>query len=114
VDTETELALYDGRKLPIRLAANIIVNGKRETIGAYSSFFDMTQRVTEQKQLEKQRAHVIQVGGDVSGLAERVASVISQASEEARALTDKSEESLQAIIKSIEDIAMRIFQLVAE
>jgi methyl-accepting chemotaxis protein len=109
VDTETELALYDGRKLPIRLAANIIVDEKGQTIGAYGSFFDMTLRAAELKQVEEQRAHVVQVGGDVSGLAERVAS----ASEELSASADEQARGAQKQKAQTDSVATAMEEMTA-
>jgi methyl-accepting chemotaxis protein len=108
-DTETELTLYDGRKVPIRLSANIIVNEQGETIGAYASFFDMSGRVQELRQVEEQRANMVHVGGEVAGLAERVAS----ASEELSASADEQARGAQKQKAQTDSVATAMEEMTA-
>ena len=114
MDQEVEITLYDGRKVPVRLAANIIVDAKGETIGAYSSFFDMSQRVAELADLESRRAHVIEVGGEVAGLAERVASaseLLSASADEQARGAQKQKAQTDSVATAMEEMTATVLEV---
>ena len=109
VDKEVELDLHDGRKLPIRLASNVITDAGGKVIGAFSSFIDLSQRVAEMRQIEEQRAQVAEVGKEVSTLAERVAS----ASEELSASADEQARGAQKQKSQTDSVATAMEEMTA-
>ncbi|MDY0307645.1 MAG: methyl-accepting chemotaxis protein [Desulfovibrionaceae bacterium] len=109
LDKDAELALYDGRTVPVRLASNVIVDGMGKVIGAFSSFIDLSQRVADLRRLEEQRAQVARIGKEVSTLAERVAS----ASEELSASADEQARGAQKQKSQTDSVATAMEEMTA-
>jgi methyl-accepting chemotaxis protein len=91
VKKEVDITLWDGRELPVALSTNLIRGAKGKTLGAVSSFVDLTP-VKEQEQVAvREKDRMAKVGSDISELAQRVAS----ASEELSASADEQAKGAQ-------------------
>ena len=109
VNAETELKLYDGRVLPVRLFVNVVVDAKGGTVGAFGSFIDISEHVKQQKALEDQRHGLVTAGNEVSELAQRVAS----ASEELSASADEQARGAQKQKAQTDAVAAAMEQMTA-
>ncbi|MGE4194740.1 MAG: methyl-accepting chemotaxis protein [Pseudodesulfovibrio sp.] len=69
-----DLHLWDGRSIPVVLSINLIKGKDGAVVGAVSSFTDLTDERSRQKEVEEQRERMKQAGERISGLAEHVAS----------------------------------------
>ncbi len=106
-DATTELRLWNGQVVNVRLFSRPIYNSSDEIVGVVTSFLDMKEVVQKQRDLEEQKSRMAQVGSDVSTLAERVAS----ASEEMSASADEQARGAQRQSRQTETVATSMEQM---
>lgn len=109
VDRQGEYTLTDGNKVHLRIFASRIVSPEGATVGAIVSIINMHAQMGQQQQMEDQQEKVIQIGKEVSRLAERVAS----ASEELSASADEQASGAQRQKQQTDTVATAMEEMTA-
>ncbi|MGE4554119.1 MAG: methyl-accepting chemotaxis protein, partial [Desulfovibrionaceae bacterium] len=90
-DAHTDITLWDGRVITVRVYSSPVVSGDGTLLGSVTSFIDLHFMVEKEQQIQAQSERMIQIGHEVNELAQRVAS----ASEELSASADEQARGAQ-------------------
>ncbi|SKA80243.1 methyl-accepting chemotaxis sensory transducer with Pas/Pac sensor [Paucidesulfovibrio gracilis DSM 16080] len=109
VDEQSVVNMWDGREVTLRQYASTIVDADGEVQGVVCSYIDLHSLIEKQKELESQKAEMLEVGQEVSLLAQRVAS----ASEELSASADEQARGAQRQKEQTDTVAAAMEEMTA-
>ncbi|MEF2145890.1 MAG: methyl-accepting chemotaxis protein [Desulfovibrionaceae bacterium] len=109
VDEQVEVHMWDGRKVTLRMYANVILDANGDAAGAVCSYIDLHSLIEKQRELQKQQESMLGVGHEVNMLAQRVAS----ASEELSASADEQARGAQRQKEQTDTVAAAMEEMTA-
>ncbi|WP_250645489.1 methyl-accepting chemotaxis protein [Salidesulfovibrio onnuriiensis] len=109
VDAVTDITLWNGKVVSVQLYARPIYDSSDKIVGVVTSFIDMKDSLQQKHDLEDQQKRMVEVAGEVSTLAERVAS----ASEEMSASADEQARGAQKQSQQTDTVATSMEEMTA-
>jgi len=114
VDEQSVVHMWDGREVTLRQYASTIVDQEGEVQGVVCSYIDLHSLIEKQKQLEAQKAGMLEVGQEVSLLAQRVASASEElsasADEQARG-AQRQKEQTDTVAAAMEEMTSTVLEV---
>jgi len=108
-----ELELWDGRIVPVHLFTTLVRDGD-EIVGVVSSFIDLTTQAGQQREVEEQRERMMQAGGQVSELAEHVASatdLLSASADDQAEGAQKQRNQTSSVATAMEEMTATVIEV---
>ena len=117
---ERDLAIWDGRTLPVFLYADCIRDGHETVIGCVASIVDLTLIKEQEAKIREHETHMLALGREINELAQRAASAAEElsasAEEQARGAqhqkqqTDSVAASMDEMRSTVLDVAQNAGQ----
>ncbi|MBI4807004.1 MAG: heme NO-binding domain-containing protein [Desulfovibrio sp.] len=111
---EHSITLWDGREMEIWAYIDAIRSSNGEALGAVMSMVDLTETKKQQRHIEENGQKMIQIGEEVNGLAQRVASASEElsatADEQARGAMQQKSQS-ETVATAMEEMTSTVMEV---
>ncbi|WP_243546565.1 methyl-accepting chemotaxis protein [Pseudodesulfovibrio tunisiensis] len=113
-DSITELKLWDGRSVTVRIFANLVFDASGKPVGVATSFVDLSEQVQRRREAEEQKQHIEKIGNELSVLAENVASateLLSASADEQANGALKQRNQTASVATAMEEMTATVFEV---
>ncbi|MCJ2163665.1 MULTISPECIES: methyl-accepting chemotaxis protein [unclassified Pseudodesulfovibrio] len=114
VEDTLDLQLWDGRIVPVELFVSFVHATDGETLGAVTSFIDLTDRMEHQRELDLQQERMQQASVRISGLAEHVASateLLSASADDLAQGAQKQRRQTASVATAMEEMTSTVLEV---